>query len=197
MSRIKLHYPPGATPLDPNEMGGLIPQYITAQAELNLLERENILEAATWAFSGRRHDCLNTSFCLELHRRMFHRVWKWAGKIRTTDKNLGAPKEQVLIRLKLLFDDTAYWLKEGTYEIDETGARFHHRLVLIHPFANGNGRHARLMTDVLLSTNGESPFTWGQTDLYPAESSARQDYISALKLADQGDYSALKKFVIS
>ena len=195
MSRIEIEYPPGATPLDPDELAGLIPNYITNQGELNELERENILEATQWALDGKEHDCLNISFCFDLHKRMFGNVWKWAGKARLTDKNIGVPKEQIAVRLKPLFDDTAFWIQAKTYNFDEIGARFHHRLVSIHAFPNGNGRHARLMTEVIQTVNGENPFTWGSSDLYGSESLARKDYMAALKLADRGDLSALITFL--
>lgn len=195
MSKLQIQYPPGATPLDPNELAGLIPSYITTQGELNQLEKENILDATRWALGKTNHDCLNISFCLNLHKRMFSNVWKWAGSTRLTDKNIGAPKEQIYPKLKVLLDDADFWIRERTYEFDEIGARFHHRLVAIHAFANGNGRHSRLMTEVVQTVNGESPFTWGSSDLYGAESQARKDYLAALKEADKGSYDPLINFV--
>jgi Fic-DOC domain mobile mystery protein B len=128
---------------------------------------------------------------------MFAKVWKWAGTPRLTDKNIGVPKEQIPMKLKPLFDDTTYWIQEKSYTFDEIGARFHHRLVSIHAFPNGNGRHARLMTEVIQTVHGETPFTWGSSDLYGSESNARKDYIAALKLADRGDFSPLMQFVRS
>lgn len=195
MSKLVVEYPPGATPLDPDEIAGLIPKYITTQGELNLLERENILEATTWGLGKTNHDCLNISFCLNLHKRMFSKVWKWAGTARLSDKTIGIPKEQINIKLKVLFDDTDFWIREKTYEFDEIGARFHHRLVAIHIFPNGNGRHARLMTEIIQLVNGEAPFTWGSSDLYGSESEARKSYIAALKKADDGNYKSLIQFV--
>lgn len=195
MTKLVIEYPPGATPLDPDELGGLIPKYITTHGELNQLERENILEAAKWALGKTNHDCLNVSFCLNLHKRMFAKVWKWAGTTRLSDKTIGIPKENIYPKLKSLFDDTDYWIRENTYAFDEIGARFHHRLVAIHAFPNGNGRHARLMTEVIQIVNGESPFTWGSSDLYGSESEARRDYLAALKNADKGSYESLIKFV--
>ncbi len=197
MSKLIIEYPHGATPLDPNEINGLIPDYINTQGELNALERENILDAAKWALSGKNHDCLNASFCFDLHKRMFSKVWKWAGKTRGTDKNIGAPKEQILPKLKLLFDDTDFWIKNETYQFDEIGARFHHGLVSIHAFANGNGRHARLMTEVLQTASGETPFSWGRSDLFGSGPDVRTEYIRSLKLADKGDFSSLIQFVKS
>ncbi len=195
MSKFEITYPPGATPLDPNELAGLVPNYITTQGDLNQLERENILVAVTWALGKSNHDCMNISFCLDLHKRMFSRVWKWAGKTRLTDKNIGVPKEQIFTKLKLLFENTEFWIQERTYNFDEIAARFHHRLVAIHAFPNGNGRHARLMTEVIQVVNGETPFTWGSSDLYSSESEARKDYLAALRSADKGDFEALIKFV--
>jgi Fic-DOC domain mobile mystery protein B len=195
LSDLQIQYPPGATPLDPNELAGLIPNFITTQGELNQLERENILTAATWALGKTNHDCLNISFCLELHKRMFSKVWKWAGTLRQTDKNIGVPWQQINMKLKTLFDDTQFWIQEKTYSFDEMAARFHHRLVAIHAFSNGNGRHARLMTEVFQIEHGEKPFTWGSSDLYASESDAREDYIKALQFADKGNFSLLIKFV--
>lgn len=195
MSKYEITYPPGATPLDSNELAGLIPNYISTQEDLNQLERENILSAAIWALGSSNHDCMNISFCLDLHKRMFSRVWKWAGKTRFTDKNIGVPKEQIVTKLKLLFDDTEFWIEKKTYDFDEIAVRFHHRLVAIHAFPNGNGRHSRLLTEVIQIVNGEIPFTWGSSELYSSESEARIDYLTALRSADKGDFEALIKFV--
>jgi Fic-DOC domain mobile mystery protein B len=118
---------------------------------------------------------------------MFDETWTWAGRFRKTGKNIGA-------ELRELLRDTRYWLDARTYSLDEIGVRFHHRLILIHPFANGNGRHARLMTDLLLQRNGADHFSWGAADLvHSSESRAR--YVSALRAADEGDYRPLLAFV--
>ena len=200
MSPFPIDYPPGATPLDPNEVDGLIPDYITTQAELNALERENILEAINWAHGRQHSDVLNATFALDLHKRMLNRVWEWAGTQRTSDKNIGVFKEQISTELAKLFGDAQYWIENNTYSWDEIGARFHHRFVSIHVFVNGNGRHARILTDILLTSNGQEPFSWGMKTSEGAlevEGALRQEYISALKKADQGDYDALVRFVRS
>jgi Fic-DOC domain mobile mystery protein B len=200
VSPFRIDYPPGATPLDPSEVAGLIPDYITTQAELNALERENILEAINWAHGRQHSDVMNATFALGLHKRMLNRVWKWAGTQRTSDKNIGVFKEQIPTELAKLFGDAKYWIEHNTYSWDEIGARFHHRLVSIHAFVNGNGRHARIMTDILLSSNGREPFSWGmrtQTGALEVQGALRDEYISALRKADQGDYDALLRFVRS
>ncbi len=195
MSNLKLEYPPGATPLDPDEKAGLIPTYITTQGQLNEVERENILKATEWALGKATHQCLNVTFCLDLHKRMFSDVWKWAGKTRQSEKSIGIPKSQIYPQLKQLFDNTKYLIDSDEDNFVEIAARFHHKLVSIHAFPNGNGRHARLMTEVIQTVNGKDLFTWGSSDLYRGESNARKDYIAALRAADGGNFEPLIKFV--
>ncbi len=198
MSKPDVEYPPGATPLDPSEIAGLIPNYITTQRELNLLERENILEATKWAIGRKHKDILNPSFAYKLHKKMFGRVWKWAGQQRRSNKNIGVMKEQIPTQLAQLFGDTNYWIEHNTFPWDEIGARFHHRLVWIHVFPNGNGRHARLMTDILLESFGQVPFSWGQKNSaapLDGEGALRAKYVNALKSADGNGFEPLIEFV--
>lgn len=184
----------GATPLDPNEADGLLPSHITTQEQLNEWEQANIGRAVNWLRSGRKRDVLSEHFARALHKRMFDRTWRWAGSFRRTERNLGVAPEQIAPQLRNLLDDARYWLEHTSYPIDEAAARFHHRLVSIHCFANGNGRHARLITDVLLAGAGASPFNWGRGDLVHA-GEARDRYLAALRCADGGDYSQLFAFV--
>ncbi len=190
---------PGATPLDPNELEGLLADYISTQGELNKLEQANILEAKAWA-SGRKHkNLLTDTFVRDLHKRMFKNVWSWAGKTRLSEKSLGVPWQQVPTELSKLLADTTFWINNDTYPWDELGARFHHRLVVIHAFSNGNGRHARFMTDLLLEGHGQTPFTWGASLAVPGrletEGLARDEYIAALREADGRKINRLVRFV--
>jgi Fic-DOC domain mobile mystery protein B len=197
---MKFEYLPGATPLDPDETLGLIPTYITTLGELNELEGKNIENAMKWLRHMKKRDILNLSFTLELHKQMFFEVWKWAGKPRTSGKNIGVSPEQIMNQLGLLFRDTEYWINHQTYTWSEIGARFHLRLVAIHIFSNGNGRHSRLMTDVLLENHEQEVFTWGSKNkATPLEVAGpvRNTYISALKAADLGDFDSLLKFMRS
>jgi Fic-DOC domain mobile mystery protein B len=187
---------PGATPLDPDEASGLIPRHIRTQQELNEWEQANILEASRWAFGARSTDILTEAFIRNLHWRMFSRTWKWAGHFRRSDKNIGVNWLRIGVELHVLLGDTSYWFGNETYPLDEAVARFHHRLVSIHPFANGNGRHSRLIADVLLTRHGGSPFTWGSGDLF-ASGDTRTRYIDSLRKADGGDHGALLAFVRS
>ena len=185
---------PGATPLDPDEAAGLRPTSIATRGELDAFEQANILDAEQWASKRKHNDILSDEFIRELHRRMFDQVWSWAGKYRTSDKNIGVPWPQVPVKVRELCDNTRYQVEHATYAWDERGARFHHRLVAIHPFPNGNGRHARLMTDVLLFNHDQPLFTWGARSAGPV-AETRERYLAALRAADDLDYTALIAFV--
>ena len=187
-------YPYGATPIDPNEIKDLIPDYITIQKELNLLEQKNITEAVEWAYCKKHSDILNITFNNSLHKRMFYQVWKWAGVQRKTNKNIGVDASQIPMKLKDLFEDTKYWIKNKTYKWDELAVRFHYRLVFIHAFPNGNGRHARLMADILLKINSQELLTWGEKFYHSStnlENKARRLYLSALRRQTQDHFQNL------
>lgn len=184
------------TPLSEEELEGLIPSYITFRHELNAVEQENILEAQQWAFRLKHKNLLEERFLRNLHKRMFGKVWKWAGTFRKTTKNIGVAAWDIQVGLRTLLDDTHFWVENETFPIDEIAARFHHRLVFIHPFPNGNGRHARLATDLLLAQLGQPCFSWGRTSL-AALSETRKEYVTALRDADRGDFTGLLAFVRS
>lgn len=189
--------PEGTTPLDPDEATGLRLTHITTRAELNRWEQENISAGETWAFGRRHPDILDEGFIRRLHRRMFGQVWRWAGEFRRSGKNIGVDWLQIPVELRKLRDDTRTWLEFGSYSPDEIAARFHHRLVSIHLFANGNGRHARTLTDLLLVQRLQQPrFTWGSGNLLDP-GAIRKDYIDALRAADRGEYQPLLAFVRS
>jgi len=193
---LKLEYPAGATPLDPDEAQGLVPRHISTQGQLNEWEQQNILRAEEWVFSRRRGDVLTVDFIKRLHRRMFDKTWRWAGAFRRSDKNIGVDWRDIEVQLRLLCLDVKTQLETRSVPLDEAAARFHHRMTRVHPFANGNGRHARLVTDVLLVRNGADRFSWGSADLEKA-GDARTRYIEALRASDARDYSLLLNFVRS
>lgn len=193
---MKFVNPPGATPIDPDEAAGLIPTHIALQRELNEWEETNILEAVNWLRSQKNKDVLSVEFIRRLHLEMFNQTWNWAGQFRTTLKNIGVPAHRIRKNVLNLCEDTKLWRAEHTYPDVDIAVRFHHRLVLIHPFPNGNGRHARLMADILMESMGKSPLSWGRANLaVPGE--ARQKYLAALKVADRGNIRPLLRFAQS
>lgn len=192
---VNLDYPPGATSLDADELANLIPGHITTQGELNEWEQLNILQGEAWA-RKQRQEILQEAYVRKLHERMFGETWRWAGEFRKSDKNLGVDWLKIGVELKKLLDDVRYQVEHGSYPADEIAVRFHHRLVAIHPFPNGNGRHARLMADLLAERLGRPRFSWGSRSLVDA-SETRQRYIAALQAADARDYGPLLAFARS
>lgn len=190
---IDFHDAPGATALDADEAVGLIPRHITTQGELNEWEQTNILEGAQWAERQRKRALLDEAFLRELHRRMLGKTWKWAGNFRQTDKNIGVDWQQIPVQVHNLLEDVKVQIEFKSYPPDELALRFHHRLVWTHLFANGNGRHARLMADLLIQRLGEPAFGWGPQSLLDA-SERRKAYMDALRAADVGDIQPLLRF---
>lgn len=184
-----------ATPLTPDEINGLIPTHITLRRELNELEQKNILKADAWAFA-RKRNVLDLAFLCALHKRMFGTVWKWAGNYRKTDRNIGVNVWKIETDLHHILNDVRYWVDNKTYTPDEIAVRFHHRLVLVHPFPNGNGRWSRLAADVLITSLGGERFSWGRGNLQKS-GDVRKAYITALRAADRHDMGPLVAFARS
>jgi mobile mystery protein B len=185
----------GATPLDADEADQLIPSWISTRGELDTAEQENIARAVQWAALRRldTEDILDEGFVHELHRRMFEDVWQWAGSYRTSARNIGVEPWNIGQEVALALADARYWIDHATYGIDEICVRFHHRLVAIHPFPNGNGRHGRQMGDMLVESLGGVRFSWGEA-LAEKPDEARLGYIAALRNADNGDIGPLLLF---
>ncbi len=188
--------PNDATPLEPAEREGLIPSWVTQRSELNEVEQDNILKGNAWA-KGRRglnyKTILSIAFVRELHKRMFGEVWAWAGHFRTTERNIGIDAYRIPQELSSALNDVDYWLEHNVYEGDEIAIRLHHRLVAVHPFPNGNGRHARLMADLLIKMLGGDAFSWGGGSIHTT-GDLRARYVSALKEADTHNIAPLLAF---
>jgi Fic-DOC domain mobile mystery protein B len=191
----------GNTPLDENELDGLIPPHLLTRADLNQWEVKNIERAYEW-LDGRSLDVLDVTALEQLHFRMFGDTWTWAGTCRTSDKTISPFHWTEVPRLlrDLVANTRTQHELGGTSpeELDRIAARFHHGLVHIHPWPNGNGRHARLATDLLLRSWGRPPFSWGGPGAaLSARGDARARYIAALKTADGGNFAELNRFVRS
>ena len=193
-----LTYQEGQTPLDPEQINGLKIKTISTQQQLNEFEQTNINEALKWLNSKRKiKDVLSEEFMIQLHKRMLGMVWNWAGQFRRTETNIGIDWTRISMELRLLVDDANFWVEHQTYLPEEIAIRFKHRLVSIHCFPNGNGRHSRIMADLIaLHVFGLNKFSWGHSSLVDS-SEQRKMYLNALKLADNGDFSQLIKFARS
>lgn len=185
----------GGTDLTEEEKEGLIPSYISTRGDLNQAEQQNIVKGQLWAFTKKRNP-LDMDFLEGLHKKMYGDVWEWAGSFRKTSRNIGIDAYRIPSELKQLVGDAQYWLDNKTYKPDELAARFHHRLVFIHPYPNGNGRHSRLATDILLHFMDQKRFTWGAGDI-TKKGEVRTRYIKALQAADNHDIEPLLEFVRS
>lgn len=193
----------GSTALDPDEAEGLKIASVATMSELDEHEQHNIESAkfqlATMRLGPRR--LLGEAFARRLHKMMFGEVWRWAGTFRTTEKNIGVEKWRIPTELKKLCDDAVFWFENEVYTPDELALRFKHRLVSIHCFANGNGRHSRLMADLIVTHLFKMPpFSWGRHAGDPrihTKGSVRDRYLEALHAADAGNFEPLIAFARS
>ncbi len=194
---MKLHYPPGATPLELEDLEDLLVE-VTTQRELDRAEARNIIKAVEWAKTTTRlrKELLMVSGLLRLHEHMLGETWRWAGQYRNKNTNIGSDFPLIREEVPRLCGDATYWVENDTYPWPELAIRFHHRLAKIHPFVNGNGRHARLAADLVLEYNGHAALPWGGSNLVKA-SPERDEYIAALHEADREDYGRLVRFAQS
>ncbi len=196
---LDAEYIDGQTPLDEEEKEGLLIPTIATHGELDEFEQQNIEQAVQWTLGGsfKPDTVFSEKFVRMVHERMYADVWAWAGEFRKTNKNIGIDKWKIPTELRYLLDDVRYWHENNTYPPDEIAVRFKHRIVSIHCFANGNGRHSRLMADIIIEKIYKLPvFTWGAANL-SSEGDARAAYLRAVKAADKGDYSQLLTFARS
>lgn len=182
--------PEGATPID--DISELKIENINTLNELNKAEMRNILCALRKHLMSRvehPHKWFNFSNLISIHKDMFSDVWEWAGQFRRTQTSIGIQSYLISTELKKLCDDAKFWYTGNSLSLLEQAARIHHRLVWIHPFPNGNGRFARLVSDMYLKgCRGKHP-NW-PTNLQE-NAVERKKYISTLKAADEGNFEPL------
>jgi Fic-DOC domain mobile mystery protein B len=198
MGLVDIQYEEDQTPLDEEEKEGLLLSSVTTRSELNEVEQKNIEEAMRWTIERRKKftadEILTEKFVRELHRKMLGSVWEWAGRFRQSNKNIGVDRYQIGVELWTLLNDCKFWIDNKSFSEDEIAIRFKHRLVSIHCFANGNGRHSRLVADVIADKIfGREVFTWGESNLIH-RGEFRSLYITALQAADKGNYQPLLTF---
>jgi Fic-DOC domain mobile mystery protein B len=186
----------GKAPLTPDERARLLPS-LSTRAQLNEIERLNINAARIWAMRGavlKRGDLMTEGFSSEVHRRMFGGIWRGAGRYRTTERNPGWEPHRIAEGVAIFLDDAEGWLRFSTFPVHEAAVRLHHRLVSIHPWSNGNGRHARLIEDIVVAANGEKALSCGSRSTGAEPGSARARYLEAIRTADRGDFTPLLGF---
>lgn len=196
---LDFEYNPGQTPLDPEEIDGLLIDTISTRGELDEFEQQNIEEAVQWVLKRRlRPDqILREAFICQLHQKMYGDVWSWAGQFRNTEKNIGIARWRIGPELRTLLDDTLYWVEHNTYPPEEIALRFKHRIVSIHCFPNGNGRHSRLMADIIIDKIfKQNVFSWGAANLVH-QGETRVTYLQAVRAADAGNIGPLIEFARS
>lgn len=193
---LELEYQEGQTPLDEDEKEGLLIKTVTTHGELDEHEQLNIEKAVKWTIQSKfkPERILTEEFIKTLHKKMLGKVWTWAGEFRKSDKNIGVDWIKIGVELKYLIDDTKYWIENKTYSPDEIAIRFKHRLVNIHCFPNGNGRHSRIMADIIIeSIFGKDVFTWNHSNMVKADET-RKKYIAAIREGDNGNIEPLLEF---
>lgn len=186
----------GQTPLNEEEKDGLLIKTITTHGELDEYEQLNIEQAIEWTMrqNFKKDKILTEAFIKKLHKKMLGRVWSWAGEFRKSEKNIGVKWINIRIDLKTLLDDSKYWIENEIYHPDEIAIRFKHRLVNIHCFPNGNGRHSRIMADIIIeSIFGKEIFSWNQSNMFKADET-RKEYINAIREGDKGNIAPLMEF---
>jgi Fic-DOC domain mobile mystery protein B len=193
---LDFQYVDGQTPLSEGEKEGLLIKSITTRGELDELEQLNIEKAVEWTLNNKfvKEKILSEEFIKTVHKKMFGDVWKWAGTFRKSERNIGVDWINIGVELRILLDDTKFWIKNKTYHPVEIAIRFKHRLVNIHCFPNGNGRHSRLMADIIIeSVFGREVFTWNNSNLVKPDN-ARKEYIDSIRKADNGTIDPLLEF---
>lgn len=195
---------PGQTPLTDEQKAGLLLP-LSTRSELNIAEAESIANARTWAIVRSRplttEQLLREEWLRQLHKRMFSSIWKWAGSYRRADVNIGnVPWPQVPTAMREALGDAAFWERNrdaNDMTLTEVAVRVQHKLVVVHPFPNGNGRWSRLVADLLMRSKGGRPLSWGGGSNLQTEGEIRDSYLAALRSADRGDFDALIAFANS
>lgn len=193
---LEIDYVEGQTPIDEDEKEGLLIKTISTRGELDEFEQLNIQSAIEWSLRTKvnKNQFLTEDFLMLVHKKMFGEVWAWAGTKRKSNKNIGVDKTQISIEIKKLIDDCNFWIDHNSFSGEEIAIRFSHRLVKIHLFPNGNGRHSRLVADIMISKLFNKPvFSWGHSDL-SKKNPIRKEYLDAIYRADNGDYESLIEF---
>lgn len=190
--------PQGATPLSPDDLLGLKLPHVQTRAQLNEIEAANILQGQNWVSSLKvltLDDIFSRDFVIALHKNLFGDIWQWAGTFRLRELNIGVEPKNIPIDLHNFLEDAKCWLEFKHFSDLELSARIQHKLVQIHPFVNGNGRHARIFTDIVrVFLLNKKPLRWAKAKLEDM-TTERAAYIAGLRKADGGDFSEMVDYL--
>lgn len=195
---VLIDNPEGATPLSPDDILGLKHKHVETRSQLNELEAANILQCQLWASKLKNptlEAIFDRDFITLLHRALFGEVWDWAGDFRLRELNIGVEPLNIPVDLHNFLEDAKCWIEFSHYTPLELSARIQHRLVQIHPFVNGNGRHSRIFTDIVrIFLLKEKPMKWAKANLEDM-TTERAAYISGLRKADGGDFTEFVEYL--
>ncbi len=186
-------------PISSDERALLLPSLLS-RAQLDEIERRRINATRMWAMRVavlKRGDLMTEAFARGLHRRMFGGIWRGAGRFRTTPHNPGWEPKHIATGVRMFLDDAEGWLRYSTYPVHEAAVRLHFRLAAVQPWFNGNGRHARLIADIVVAANEEKPLTWGLRSAQGGSGETRARYLEAMRVAESGDVAPLLEFALS
>lgn len=104
------------------------------------------------------------------------------GAVRISGANFVAPNAS---KVSELLDELIVFVVENPLNLNiiEMATVFHHKLVYIHPFFDGNGRTVRLAMNLILMRQGFPPAIILKND--------RKKYYDALNQANKGNYQKL------
>ena len=183
----------GETPIDPSKLKKSH-KWIKNRAQLAEVEAKAVGLVHAKYLHGkpdRRRAPFTFKWMMNVNKEMFGKIWVWAGVRRKIElAGVGSKPYNIEVEVNELLGDMVVWTDTGMPLIEQA-TRLHHRAVFIHPFENGNGRWARLLSNILLKQNDGAIVSWPDDNLVGCSSAIREEYISCLKAADQGDVEPL------
>lgn len=164
--------------------------------DLDLLyenEALGIIRAQQYILDLDANFVFDSRLILDLHHIVFGNLYLWAGKWRNVVTNIGIDVGKIPYAIAEYADHVNYMKNAAMDREGLVNCLFytHHRYTQIHPFNNGNGRTARLITDLVANMNG-----YQNIQLYVRDAGAeRENYKAALKAADQHYNDKLKSMI--
>ena len=159
------------------------------------LEAKNHYEALEYLYSLVEKD--NSQNISEYLIRNLHKLVtaetdkEWAGNYRNSNVIIVGSEHTPpdAFEVSIVMGDLIKWLRGNQKKLHpiELAAIFHHKLVFIHPFFDGNGRTARLAMNLLLMQKSYPMAVMLKND--------RKKYYQTLSRADEKDYAPFVRFI--